>query len=317
MVLGAFFTLLIFLACLGGLLEQLGKARIGNADELWLKDQKDEAVRIYINEISNVEEADRPEIYKRIITHLYNTGNVKGATEYCTKAIEEEINVRFVRNDLRRVLDNARQAVEAQLEEKKKASLDEVEYEIVNDESYLDCKRRVNVSLAEKVSRKVLEALAHKIKNSSSKKYKRTFICYYLPDMTIDAGAWATTHFTPTLEVKILGLSLEDESMLKDRRKSKEANSPEELVGRWLDTSVAGLEHEITVFKKNGKFYMRNSYKDKSESTHECRKRRIGNKLFLKWKESKLGDYFAIDANGDLWHGDKEEGLWGKCKKIK
>ena len=37
------------------------------------------------------------------------------------------------------------------------------------------------------------------------KRYERVFICYYLPGMILDSGAWATSHFNPTLQVRILG----------------------------------------------------------------------------------------------------------------
>ena len=36
--------------------------------------------------------------------------------------------------------------------------------------------------------------------------YERYFITYWLPDYKLDAGAWAITHFNPTLEVQILAL---------------------------------------------------------------------------------------------------------------
>jgi regulator of replication initiation timing len=59
-----------------------------------------------------VGKSDKPEIYKRIITYRHDSGDAEGATEYCNKAIEENLDIHFTRNDLRRVLDNARQAIE-------------------------------------------------------------------------------------------------------------------------------------------------------------------------------------------------------------
>lgn len=35
------------------------------------------------------------------------------------------------------------------------------------------------------------------------KPHERTFVCFYLPGMTVDAGAWATAHFDPDLKVWI------------------------------------------------------------------------------------------------------------------
>ncbi len=34
---------------------------------------------------------------------------------------------------------------------------------------------------------------------------ERTFIVYYLPGMDVDAGAWASSHFNPDLEIRIYG----------------------------------------------------------------------------------------------------------------
>jgi hypothetical protein len=42
------------------------------------------------------------------------------------------------------------------------------------------------------------------------RKYERVFICYYLPGMEVGAGAWATGHFNPELEVKVLGKGWQD-----------------------------------------------------------------------------------------------------------
>ncbi len=187
------------------------------------------------------------------------------------------------------------------------------DYQIVNDTSFLNEKRSVDVRLSKRVSKEVLEKLAYKIKDSDSKKYTRTFICYYLPGMQINEGAWATTHFDPDLEVNILGLSVENKEKMEEKR---QAHPGEEVVGRWLDTALQGLESEVTVFKKGNTYYIRNFYRDGSETTNEYDNRNVDNTLYLKKKGSKLGDYYAIDANGDFWRGD-DSGLWSKAKKIK
>lgn len=52
-----------------------------------------------------------------------------------------------------------------------------------------------------------LIALASQVyRNHSGMKYNKVFICWYLPGMVLDSGAWATTHFIPHLSVKILGV---------------------------------------------------------------------------------------------------------------
>lgn len=39
---------------------------------------------------------------------------------------------------------------------------------------------------------------------SQEKKHDRMFVCFYLPGMKVDSGAFATAHHDPNLEVKIL-----------------------------------------------------------------------------------------------------------------
>ncbi len=109
---GGFLVFTLIMAGLGGLLEYQGKGELARADELWLKGEKDEATGIYIQELEYVEEADEPEVYKRIITHRHDSGDVESATEHFIKAIEGNINVRFARNDLRRMLADTRRAFE-------------------------------------------------------------------------------------------------------------------------------------------------------------------------------------------------------------
>jgi len=89
---------------------------------------------------------------------------------------------------------------------------------IVEDIKKRNIKRSVTVRLSTKVSKEALGKIAQNIRNADKNKYKRTFILYYLPEMEIGMGAWATTHFNPQLKVLILGLSLEEEEALKSKK---------------------------------------------------------------------------------------------------
>ncbi len=66
-------------------------------------------------------------------------------------------------------------------------------------------KRSVVVRLNTAVSESELAQIATKIKGKVLRSFERTFIEYYIPGMKEGAGAWATTHFDPNLEVRILG----------------------------------------------------------------------------------------------------------------
>ena len=83
----------------------------------------------------------------------------------------------------------------------------DVSYSVIATDNVPGIKRSLDVRLNKEVSEETLRAIALKLKSNESQEYERTFIGYYLPGMTIDAGYWATTHFNPTLDVRILGLS--------------------------------------------------------------------------------------------------------------
>jgi len=96
----------------------------------------------------------------------------------------------------------------------------------------------MDIRLENKVSKDFLHKLANHLKDSDSQKYDRFFIVYLLPEMKPGAGAWATSHFDPELEVKILGMTIEEEEKLK----IKSEPSSDNTLGEWLDESpyVAG-----------------------------------------------------------------------------
>ena len=73
------------------------------------------------------------------------------------------------------------------------------DYEIINDTNIPDIKRSVDVRLKKVIGAEGLATMAQEIKQGQ---YQRTFIAYYLPNMEVGKGAWATTHFNPTLEIK-------------------------------------------------------------------------------------------------------------------
>lgn len=93
----------------------------------------------------------------------------------------------------------------------------DVTYTIIDENTILGVKRSLDLRLNRKVSMEVLKSIAMKLKNLDSNKYERTFIEYYLPGTEIGAGAWATTHFNPKLEVRILSLTVEQEKALKQQ----------------------------------------------------------------------------------------------------
>ena len=190
-------------------------------------------------------------------------------------------------------------------------TVEEVAYSIISDNDYRDVRRSIDVRLDKKVSAEALGTIARKLKNMEHKRYERTFIVYYLPYMEVGAGAWATSHFKPELEVRILGLTAEEEE--KTAREAK--NTSRNVVGIWLDDRpYAGTT--ITIYRENEKLYVESKYKDGSGSTEEMTETqsRIGTRLVEKGGNPH-GEYFVLDKKGSLQIGDNN-GIFLKYKKL-
>ena len=188
---------------------------------------------------------------------------------------------------------------------------DDAPYSIIDSNTVAGVKRSLNVRLSKKVSEETLRAIALKLKSQDSQDYDRTFITYYLPGMTVGAGAWATTHFTPELEVRILGLSAEEEKKLS----AEPVPANREIIGQWLyDTPFLG--RRITIFRKSGKLYIERKFKDGSSSNQEIleKKSSLGRR-FNAVESSISGDHWVLDASGNLQIRDSD-GLLGTAKKI-
>ena len=74
---------------------------------------------------------------------------------------------------------------------------DDVSYSIIDSTAIAGIKRNLDVRLNKRVAEDTLHAIALKLKSQDSLAYDRTFITYYLPGMTVGAGAWATTISLP------------------------------------------------------------------------------------------------------------------------
>ena len=83
----------------------------------------------------------------------------------------------------------------------------DITYTVINETKLPRIKRSVDIRLNRPVSEATLTTIAAEIKSSDSGDYERTFIGYYLPEMQVGAGCWATSHYNPDLDVQILGLS--------------------------------------------------------------------------------------------------------------
>ena len=183
----------------------------------------------------------------------------------------------------------------------------DVSYEVINTDIVPGIKRSLDVRLNKKVSEDVLQAIAFELKSNDLRQYDRTFICYYLPDMAVGTGAWATTHFNPTLDIRILGLTTQEEQALM----TESTPSNVEVIGIWLDDWTGS---RITFYQKDDILYMEQVFGDGSSRHEELVENSLplGRRFDMKEKSS---DYFIIDSEGNLQLRDNL-GLISTAKRI-
>jgi hypothetical protein len=171
-------------------------------------------------------------------------------------------------------------------------------------------KRSIEVRLNKKVSPAVLEAIAYEIKKLDQNNYQRTFIGYYLPDMQIGAGAWATTHFAPNIEVKILGATAEEEARLKTP-----AAKSDIVLGDWFCIQPP-LDRRITLYKADNRIFMKRLIQDGSGGTVEMiEKKSDRGRQFESRKANAFGEYYLINRAGELEIWDRQ-GKILSCKPV-
>ncbi len=108
----------------------------------------------------------------------------------------------------------------------------EQSYSISSDVDESPVRRVVDVKLNRKVPVDLLHEIALKVKAKEERQHERTVIFYYLPPAFPELAGqpWATTIFNPALDVKVLGLSQEEEKMMRSMRLDHKG----ERIGAWL-----------------------------------------------------------------------------------
>ncbi len=189
-----------------------------------------------------------------------------------------------------------------------------VKYEIIQEDKLHNIKRSLDIRLNKKVTEATLRKIALLLKASDPVTYERTFILFYLDDMKVGSGAWATTHFDPNLKVVIQGLTAEQEVKVLGANAEK-ADEDKEIIGRWLDETIyAG--NKATMYSKKGKLFLERVYSDGSSGSDELKTKKVkGKKRYIE-VGNEHGEYYLITSAGDLQVFDND-GLISTAKKIK
>jgi len=176
-------------------------------------------------------------------------------------------------------------------------------YQVINrTESALN-KVSFDIQLETKLSDSEIRQLATHLKSTVSDRVKRVFIVYYLPDMQIGSGAWATSHFTPDLEIKILGMT---EGEAEDLLKRAEGEDDSSQLGRWVDNRPY-VSSIILLIEQDGQIHLHQYFQDGSELIESVTIN--GDRYLL-----ESGEYLRINRDGKLeWYDS--EGLFLVCEK--
>lgn len=187
-------------------------------------------------------------------------------------------------------------------------ALQEYDCKIIKEEELQNIKKSIYIQIPEQLTEKQLRAIADQIKDRNTK-YQRLFIFYLLPDMKIGSGAWATTHYNPNLEIKIMGVNKATEEKLKSI-----GDVSGDVVGKWYD-KTPNLEHSILIYEENGQFKMKETYKNGSEREKTLEVSKSGGKQKFVYKNN-FGEYLLIENDGNLGIYDRD-GLITIANKIK
>lgn len=181
-------------------------------------------------------------------------------------------------------------------------------FKIVEDIKKRSIKRSVTIRLASKVSKEALGQIAKQIRNTDKNKYKRTFILYYLPEMEIGMGAWATTHFNPQLKVEILGLSLEEEGALKNKKEKTDRDE----IDSWITESLPGI---LTIYRKKESYFLEWRFNDGSVLKRQLIKKLSSKGTRFEEENNHFGEYFIINHVNNLESWGRS-GLISTSKRI-
>lgn len=187
-----------------------------------------------------------------------------------------------------------------------------INYKIINETKNQNLSKvSIDVRLSNKASKEELSILANSLRKDRNS-FRNLWIAYYLPDMEVGYDAWATTHFTPNLEVKILGFTTEEEvkmmSSVKDELR--------DVIGVWMDDRPY-IGATITIYRENQKLYLESKYKDGSGSTQEMTESELtGGTKLVEEGGNPHGEYFLLDKKGALQAGGNN-GIFLEYKKLK
>jgi hypothetical protein len=155
-------------------------------------------------------------------------------------------------------------------------------------------KSNVEVQLVAKVDEVRLEQIALELREDRSE-FDKLWIFYYLPDMEVGKGAWATTHFTPDLEVEIGGNTEAQEAQVK----TEEIAANETVLGKWYEEQITRMG--FSLIEREGKLYLRTTFPTGGHMDTEVIETKVkGTRRLDPVEANAHGEYQVIEVDGTL-----------------
>jgi hypothetical protein len=184
-------------------------------------------------------------------------------------------------------------------------------YTIISDRDEGRERRVVEVRLKQKVTPEALREIAMNVKSREEGQHEKTVIYYYLPVVFPELAGqpWATTHFKPALELKILGLSKQEEAEMQKIPLDHKGKR----IGAWLpDDQYKTLD---LIYDEDGviKIAEIRSPTERSDSVMIELPSPIGRR-FTKAKGSNV---YYIDYAGNLRISNAEDKVFSAARPMK
>jgi hypothetical protein len=154
-------------------------------------------------------------------------------------------------------------------------------------------KCNLDIELNRKVSEQELTNLANKLLGTRTK-YDKVSIFYTLPNMKVGSGAWATTHFAPTLKVKRLGSTAKEQSNTNNAANIVDGKQ----IGKWCEQQATPATY--LYYEKDKKFFMKTIFKVGTSMEAKINQKKVNNGLQLTDPEDTHGEYYIISKSGEL-----------------
>jgi len=194
---------------------------------------------------------------------------------------------------------------------KNTASVKIPEYDIIDSDGNKAIGLNVTVRIQERFSASEMESISNHIR-STRKQYTTLRIFYLLPKMEVGHGAWATAHFTPNLELKIVGSTSEEKIKLEEVKVTGLIKNTWKIYDAFGDGKVYLVEENGKLFIKTiyapSSMYGDNPTEIKSE-VHESNMRGLKRLSY-----GNDGEYYLIDKNGNLGLYDSDGKIYEAIK---